>query len=1165
MPPKRTRRVSPSANGAVAGERLKRARLAGHDYSTWGWVGTDVTDASQITLEHRLATCGLSRESTFPFCANRFSGKVDREDKPDVPTQSTATAGELEDDVIVVSDDDEFAHCDPKNCRNNPNCLNYLGQEKWEDEDKALASFMRLANLGENPLHETRVPGVPVGLKNLGATCYANAFLQVWFQDLRFRSGVYRCQPAQDNDEKFQESPIFQLQVTFAAMQEGIQSAFNPVNLVESLKLRTTEQQDAQEFSKLFMAHLETEFQKQTIPGLKSLMADQFQGKQVYGTLCSRCQTRSERESDFLEIEVNLLNNSKLEDRLEALLEPEELSGDNKYHCSVCDSLQDAQRYTEFRTLPPVLHVSLLRFVFDLSTMERKKSKHSVTFPLMLDMDQFLGSAEQRKQKAGNGPTSNLYQLRGVLLHKGPSAYHGHYEAQVFDVSNNAWYQFNDESVTKIPSPGTKSKSSASSEKTNGSKAKKSVVKERGKPPRKKLKVDDSEIQVIDGPASSSQPHDPPADATDEGTVTSKDAYMLVYARVPHMKDVPSDSVASTETVDLKPPPRALDVVNTLNTELDKACKEYATKEKALEQHFQRKRRMVMDIYRSWCLSSHDEKSAVISRQALELWLSYRVSKPPNGKSKEEDAIDEATADPTEERHRIFSNADIQCDHGKLDPDKAGNMKRIRLDALQRIAEEDDAEFIPQFEPEDVCDKCTTDIFNERLYQIQHPKQVARFDELDYLEGEGRGYWISKAWLKDWKLTKPKMHIPSQPDPPPDDVEFVGHVRCEHGSLSTNTTSRRRISEEAYSFLGSIFPNMDLPHATSEICSVCEALMHISKEDKREIRKQAEDEKAKLKYVFEYGTATSSNLLPGSYAVVPDLFIRAWKQWLFRPTEMARPDGVNNATFLCEHSLLCFDPNVEGDVDGVAYIRRGDWDILQDLYQCDHLIAVENTGTELVPELPVCEECRRNRRSCYDTTNITIRILKPEDPIPTTHTPSPAFEEPPPGPGQLKTYGSRKLGSTRQSKRIRQVKDKNRIRKVTITRSMLVKDLKVKVQEEVDIPTIYQRLFYNGQEIEDNSVSLASLGVMANDTLYLREESEDVDLLDDDGNNVATNDGDEGRGFGGTLLGGAIGGAPENVGEGLTPGHISCPACTYSNPSEVASCEMCETPLKERQ
>ena len=59
-------------------------------------------------------------------------------------------------------------------------------------------------------------------------------------------------------------------------------------------------------FSKLFMAHLDTEFQKQSDPGLKSLLADQFQGTQVYGTECAVCHTKSERESEFMEIEVNL-------------------------------------------------------------------------------------------------------------------------------------------------------------------------------------------------------------------------------------------------------------------------------------------------------------------------------------------------------------------------------------------------------------------------------------------------------------------------------------------------------------------------------------------------------------------------------------------------------------------------------------------------------------------------------------------------------------------------------------------------------------------------------------------------------------------------------------------------------------------------------------------
>jgi ubiquitin carboxyl-terminal hydrolase 48 len=65
--------------------------------------------------------------------------------------------------------------------------------------------------------------------------------------------------------------------------------------------------------------------------------------------------------------------------------------------------------------------------------MERKKSKHAISFPKNLDMNRFLGTAAARKMAASDQCGNNIYELRGVLLHKGASAYHGHYEAQVFD------------------------------------------------------------------------------------------------------------------------------------------------------------------------------------------------------------------------------------------------------------------------------------------------------------------------------------------------------------------------------------------------------------------------------------------------------------------------------------------------------------------------------------------------------------------------------------------------------------------------------------------------------------------------------------------------------------------------------------------------------------
>lgn len=59
--------------------------------------------------------------------------------------------------------------------------------------------------------------------------------------------------------------------------------------------------------------------------------------------------------------------------------------------------------------------------------------------------------------------------------------------------------------------------------------------------------------------------------------VSSKDAYMLVYARSEGLEDS-SSSENYSPIRDAVPPPRALEVVNALNAEHDKACDEYAAK-----------------------------------------------------------------------------------------------------------------------------------------------------------------------------------------------------------------------------------------------------------------------------------------------------------------------------------------------------------------------------------------------------------------------------------------------------------------------------------------------------------------------------------------------------------------------------------------------------------
>ncbi|KAI0273307.1 cysteine proteinase [Gloeopeniophorella convolvens] len=1160
MSTKRKRRTNQQSDGLATGERLKRHKLAtdlDDDWSSpWGWVGTSVTDASSITEEHLLATCGLSCKSHYVLCANKYRA---RPAKVVDLTDSAADSTDFSSDVVVISED-ETPTCSKKSCSKNPNCLNYLGQDKWEDAEAALKSYLSATDIGPDPHLKSRKSGLPVGLRNLGATCYANAYIQVWFQDVSFRNGVYQCLPAQDQGQPFEDSPIFQLQATFAALQESQMKVFNPVKLVESLHLRANEQQDAQEFSKLFITHLDDELKKQPDPALKRLVSDQFEGKQAYATTCKRCGTRSENDSDFLEIEVNLEDNATLESRIQTLLEAETLSGDNKYQCSKCQSLQDATRQLVLRTFPPVLHFSLLRFVFDVATLERKKRKHNVSFPVVLDMNQFLDNP--------GADGENVYELTGVLVHKGSSAYHGHYEAMVFDVTHDSWFTFNDEIVTKMKAPG--------SERPAEDKSKAPAKK------RRRVEDSDDEVQEIQVPPAST------------GRMSSKDAYMLVYTRRGAGSEGPTDIQ--------KPPQRALDVVHQINEDHANACTAFSARQGELQAKFAELRPRMQQIYRSWNVTSHDQASLIVSQQALSKFLSRPIQKrggsslshtnsidltesqddaptEPNGNGLTDKASEtpEQSQDPGAEGE--ISTTEVLCMHGKLDPTKAGDMKRISRATYKSFILPSGISFAPELEPTDVCRQCVEEAFQEKLYQYEHPRNVAQFDRVSNDSEPGVGYWVSKHWLKDWRQPKPKMHVALKPDPAPDSEAFRDHVVCEHDSLNINIGARTRISKGAYALLRTLFPSWTTLSDEGDRCEVCDVLVESSREDKRELRKKAEEEKARLKHMQENALNGNTALLEDvACALVPATFVREWKLWILRPGHHPRPAGLSNASYICDHDLLALDLN-SGDLDrSVCLVRRSDWDVLEELYNAAPLISVENRstndhgtlGSKFVHNPPLCEECRIKRKSDYDLTEVTVRVLGSDDPDPTPETYSANLNPPTIDGRQTSIVSYRSKNATepqRQSKRIRSVK--RRQRQIAISKEMSVKDIKLLLQDELDIPTICQRLFYQGRELHDSAARVSALGILANGVLDLREAPEDAALLDADADAHAGRapEADFG-GFGGTLL--ARGWTSESLledtaSEGASPAPAevtkACAMCTFENPSGAVACEMCEARL----
>nr|XP_019046681.1 hypothetical protein I302_05431 [Kwoniella bestiolae CBS 10118]OCF25611.1 hypothetical protein I302_05431 [Kwoniella bestiolae CBS 10118] len=379
----------------------------------WSWINT-ISSPDQITSEHRRRAAGLEGLIPCPFNFDLV--------KP-APIEL-----EEEDDEVVETDSkgkpkakpskNKVQGCTKQKCLRNPVCYNHLGAEQVVHPD-ALKHYLE-DDAGIVPVDRDR----PAGLRNLGATCYANAFLQLWYHNVAFRNGVYDCVTTES-------TPLYHLAMVFGMLQHSNRQVVDPMGLIEALRLEKGNQQDAAEFSKLFLSVLASEFAKHPNQKLQSFLKDQFEGVMEYSTAC-QCGHVSRNNSTFLELELSFRNNSTLEECLEDLQTPEKLEGDNLYNCPACLRRRGAIRRQVPVKYPPVLHIALMRFVFDFKTLDRKKSSASIKYPRFIA----LGNDE--------------YELRAVITHEGKSAHHGHFICEVWDEAEQAWLLCNDEEVKNL-------------------------------------------------------------------------------------------------------------------------------------------------------------------------------------------------------------------------------------------------------------------------------------------------------------------------------------------------------------------------------------------------------------------------------------------------------------------------------------------------------------------------------------------------------------------------------------------------------------------------------------------------------------------------------------------------------------------------------------------
>ncbi|XP_077309692.1 ubiquitin carboxyl-terminal hydrolase 47 isoform X4 [Lithobates pipiens] len=338
-----------------------------------------------------------------------------------------------------------------------------------------------------------------VGLVNQAMTCYLNSLLQTLYMTPEFRNALYKWE-FEDPDEDPVTSIPYQLQRLFVLLQTSKKRAIETTDVTRSFGWDSSEawqQHDVQELCRVMFDALEQKW-KQTEQA--DLINQLYQGKLKDYVRCLECGYESWRIDTFLDIPLVIrpygssTGFGSVEEALHAFIQPETLDGPNQYFCERCKKKCDARKGLRFLHFPYLLTLQLKRFDFDYTSMHRIKLNDRMTFPEELDMSPFIDVEDEKSPQTEsctdsgaenegschsdqmsndfctddaldegiclesnssveklNKPSEKncLYELFSVMVHSG-SAAGGHYYACIRSFSDDQWYSFNDQHVSRI-------------------------------------------------------------------------------------------------------------------------------------------------------------------------------------------------------------------------------------------------------------------------------------------------------------------------------------------------------------------------------------------------------------------------------------------------------------------------------------------------------------------------------------------------------------------------------------------------------------------------------------------------------------------------------------------------------------------------------------------
>ncbi|KAJ6240753.1 ubiquitin carboxyl-terminal hydrolase [Anaeramoeba flamelloides] len=312
--------------------------------------------------------------------------------------------------------------------------------ESLYENDLRLALSESLSNLASrnNPYLNKRLMGTPVGLKNLGNTCFANSLLQTYFNIPLFRQAIlsfplekyrkakmkYRGDLTKENENDI--TFVIKLQAFFSQLLLTRKKYLSPTVIWKALETKTFKfgkQEDPTEFNDLLINKIETgfEYASKIINQNKRDKEGKYEGKKSITNLFTgeivhifRIPSNkiNPNESNLLKNKgnKNLQNiknswdiiNKKTETIGQIILpighnkKDDIISSFTRFTISELEYITEekktvqAQQISKFNKLPKVLIFQLQRVSFDFNSKKMTKDNSVFKFETEIYLDRFL-------------------------------------------------------------------------------------------------------------------------------------------------------------------------------------------------------------------------------------------------------------------------------------------------------------------------------------------------------------------------------------------------------------------------------------------------------------------------------------------------------------------------------------------------------------------------------------------------------------------------------------------------------------------------------------------------------------------------------------------------------------------------------------------------------